>query len=159
MTTPVTTQLTPARRHVLLGCLAVAVVSLSLPWTEYTGTSSYLLPGFISYDVDGYSTVSPGVLVPGSPGVTLLGTDVAVRVLLPLAVVLVLTGLRRARPALLRLGAAVAASGGVVDGITSSGGRVAYLLAVGVAVLALGPQLFRPRTPPCWRWVPRRTER
>lgn len=95
-------------RATLLIVAVLAAVSLTLPWESEAGTGSTYLPGpsygYVFNSLTGYYEYqyqyNPGIIVPGSPGRVLAGTQSDARVWVPLAVgALVLAYRRRSRRA------------------------------------------------------------
>ncbi len=134
----------------LLVVAAVAgVIALGLPWAsalELRYQAPMYYPGLCStvYDPDGWASVECDPIYRYA-GYTYglsghhVGYQQGVRVLLPVAVILLVAGVRRHRRALVVAGYAVAVAGLVVGGLRFYPGQVAYV----IALLALGLWLRR----------------
>jgi hypothetical protein len=135
-------------RSLLAAGVALAVLSLGLPWGAYAGTPTYLTPGYYTAGYCDYyycysGTYVPGQLVFGYGAGTFPGTWSSARFFIVAALVLGLLGWRLGTARLVRAAAVVAALGAITHLTAGLTGGALCLGLAGVCFWLVARRLDR----------------
>jgi hypothetical protein len=132
----------PTPGMLLLAAASVAVVALALPWQNTSvrvGVGPTYLPGYCGIGADGYGYCDPGLITTGvttSAGGPVSGFAGPIRVIAVLAALLLWSAWRGGSRQLAVAGIILAGAGLFADGSAVTSGRLAWLLALTLVVVA-----------------------